>query len=53
MPALRYAARGVAATETMPQPSSRRNFSRSGAVQTVCDVANAIIASAVTGMAPT
>jgi hypothetical protein len=37
----------------MPQTRSRRNFSRSGEVQVVCDVAYAIMTNAMTGTAPT
>ncbi len=48
-----YVIRGVAATEIMPQPSSRRNFPRSPVRHDVCDAATPVSASAVAMTAPT
>src|SRR5206468_1839141 len=45
--------RGVATTEIVPQASSSKNVSRSGAVQMVCDAAYAIMTNAATTTAPT
>jgi hypothetical protein len=48
-----YVIRGVATTETMPQPSSRRNFARSPTCHDVCDADTAMPARAPAITAPT
>ena len=48
-----YVIRGVATTEIMPQPSSRRNFARSLRRHDVCEAATPISTTATAGTAPT
>ena len=52
MPLWRWATRAVAATEIMPQPSSRENFTRSPERHDIWAAATPIAASAASGTIP-